>query len=333
VQQVSPAALPGLIALAEARPRVGALWIGQLAGNGGRDVVIYVPPGAKPDAEVRLVVHFHGTYSENIAEPRRGVPKKQWVGWDRLAQTMDAMDELQAARDDTVVLVYPISAGKRPPPDHRGWTNRAYDQMWMMPADAPGFTDDFARLYEDVLGVLTGELGVARSRVRDKVLVEGHSAGGVALMNVALRDEGRVEEYLYLDASFRAWADAAWKAVQASKSGARFTLVITDKGIADPYGKHDPWCVTSQAQAKRYRAHAATCAKQGADAVVPGGEETCGDLEPIAQAWDETWKTWCAWMKTDMSDVADVYVHRTKVPHGKQPRHFAGGLELPTDRF
>ena len=30
-----------------------------------------------------------------------------------------------------------------------------------------------------------------------------------------------------------------------------------------------------------------------------------------------------------MRGVADVIVHRTKVAHGKQPRAFFGGLQIP----
>ena len=34
-----------------------------------------------------------------------------------------------------------------------------------------------------------------------------------------------------------------------------------------------------------------------------------------------------------MADEPGVYVFRTKVSHGKQPRHFVGGLEVPDERF
>jgi hypothetical protein len=37
-------------------------------------------------------------------------------------------------------------------------------------------------------------------------------------------------------------------------------------------------------------------------------------------------------MKDDMRSVPEVTLIRTKVTHGKQPRHFVGGLELPEDR-
>ena len=91
---VASSARPGLLAFADAFESEGSLWVGQLAGNGGRDVVIFVPPGIRPEASFDLVVHFHGTYSENIAEPTNGVPKKEWVGWDRLLQTIEAVTEL-----------------------------------------------------------------------------------------------------------------------------------------------------------------------------------------------------------------------------------------------
>ena len=133
--------------------------LGQLAGNGGRDVLIYIPPGADDAAAFRLVFHFHGTHSEHVERRAPGVAKEVWVGWDRLTQTLEGAAALQAAVADNVALVYPFSAGKRMEPEWQGWSNKAYDRMWMRPAP-PKFTDDFAALHREVTAVLTGELGV-----------------------------------------------------------------------------------------------------------------------------------------------------------------------------
>jgi hypothetical protein len=309
----------------------GTLWIGPLAGNGGRDVVIYVPPGADPTAEFLLVMHFHGTYGERMAEPQSGVPKKEWVGWDRLDQTMQAIAQLQQERPFNVALVYPISAGKRLEPGHRGWSNVMYDRYWMMPAKAPGYTDDFDDLHAQVLERLREDFGIPTELVRDGVLVEGHSAGGIALRNVAETvTDAVVDAYIFLDASFMSWADGCHEAVERRKARSEITLVITDGGIADPYGKRDPWCETVPPAIERLPGHAAFC-KAHPDDEPPGERVPCRELEQLAADWPTQYGPWCAAMKNDMKDLPRVHVHRTKIPHGKQPRHFSGGLELPGD--
>jgi pimeloyl-ACP methyl ester carboxylesterase len=290
---------PGLAAFVEALPGDGTIWVGPLPGNGDRDVVVYLPPAPDDDADFELVYHFHGTYSEHIERERPGLDKKQWVGWNRLQQTIDATDELQRTRGHNFALVYPISAGKRKEPGYEGWFNKAYDRMWMYPTDDPQYADSFERLHEDVLGVLT-ELGVAASRVQPRVTAEGHSAGGVALWNIAQHGGANVAEYIFQDAGFQEWADGCFDAVRAAKRSSLVTLVITDKGIADPLQGRTPWCTDLERE---------------------GGEE-----------WTR-FATWCNAMKTDMADEPGVYVHRTKIRHGDQPRHFTGGLELPAKRF
>ena len=162
---VSPKASSGLVAFAEQMPPGGLAWVGPLAGNGGRDVFVYMPAGARNDRDVRLVFHFHGTYSEHIEAKAPGLEKKRWVGWDRLQQTIEAADELQAKGEHNVALVYPLSAGKRPEPGHTGWFNKAYDRMWMQPAP-PEHTDSFDTLHDETTAILREHFGVHASRLR-----------------------------------------------------------------------------------------------------------------------------------------------------------------------
>src|SRR5688572_2951334 len=56
----------------------GSVWVGKLDGNGGRDVLIYVPPQAVNAEPFELVFHFHGTYSESVVKPLPDMPKKEW---------------------------------------------------------------------------------------------------------------------------------------------------------------------------------------------------------------------------------------------------------------
>jgi hypothetical protein len=305
--------------------------VGQLAGNGGRDTVVFVPPGVRPDQPFELIVHFHGTYSENIALPTEGAPKKSWVGWDRLAQAIEAVTERQAQGGANVALLYPISAGKRMEPSWKGWSNKMYDRMWMRPVPGDArFKDNFDAMLEQALGVLEGELGVPRAHVLPTVIAEGHSAGGIALRNVAESGTTAVREYLFLDASFQDWADGCFAAVREQAQRALVTLVITDRGIADPFGKRDPWCARLEDAATSWAEHQGACA--GAPKRKTGVRKlTCEGHEQAAEDWPK-YAAWCEAMKTDMKDEPGVFVFRTKVPHGKQPRHFVGGLELPADR-
>ncbi|MCA9692492.1 MAG: hypothetical protein KC636_23035 [Myxococcales bacterium] len=327
---VDPEAHSGFVEFAAQLPRGGALWIGELAGNGGRDVLIYIPPESDPAADVQLVYHFHGTYSEVFEPKRDGVPKKRWVGWDRLQQTLDAVTELQSKRPYNVALVYPLSAGKRPEPEQTGWWNGAYDRMWMEPRP-PTYTDSFVLLHEEVVALLTGTLGVDPARIEAKVIAEGHSAGGIALWNIAESGAANVGEYIFLDASFEGWADGCYAGAQRTKAPALVTLVVTDRGIADPYGARDPWCTTREQHAALFTQHRAFCAEHP-EAKPPGCEVGCEQLEFSSESWDER-KDWCVALRDDMKKLRGVYLHRTKIPHAAQPRHFVGGLELPASRF
>ncbi len=335
-RKVASTAIPGLQAFSTALESEGALWIGQLSGNGGRDVVVFVPAAIQPRAAFELVVHFHGTYSENISEPTTGVPKKAWVGWDRLQQAIDAITELQTKRAEAgeanVALVYPISAGKRMEPSWRGWSNKMYDRMWMTPVpDDPRYNDEFDTLLEQASVVLERELGVPAARVLPTVRAEGHSAGGIALRNVAVAGTSRVSEYLFLDASFQDWSDGCFAAVRDQGQAALVSLVITQGGIADPFGKRDPWC-TRLEEASRTWPEVATGCEGKPQRRTGFGKLTCEAHAEAAQDWPD-YADWCQGMKNDMKDEPGVFVFRTKVPHGKQPRQFVGGLALPQDRL
>lgn len=328
-RHVHPKSQPGLAEFADALPRGGALWIGPLAGNGGRDVLVYIPPKADDDADLRIVVHFHGTHSQHIERKAPGVPKKKWVGWNRLEQTLQAAEELHRERPYNVALVYPISAGKRPEPTHTGWFNKDYDRIWMAASDAPGYTDDFEVLHAEIRDVLTQKLGVHETRLPDRVLCEGHSAGGMPLLHIAASGSRHVEEYLFQDASFQGWGDGCWNAVQASGTGAMVTMVITDRGIADPFGKRDPWCTRLEENAAFFAEHERECAA-GPKTRPSGSKLDCETLQAEATEWTD-YEAWCTGMKNEMRDVAGARVLRTKISHGDQPRHFTGGLELPDD--
>ena len=337
---VDPTVAPSLIEFSQDLAQAGSLWLGKLEGNGGRDVLIFIPPGAKDAAQFEFVYHFHGTYSEAFVRPAEGLDKQEWVGWDRLQQTLEAMIELQgqAGHEHNVALIYPFSAGKRLEPGHKGWSNDMYDRMWMLPADPPdpNYRDSFAKLHDEVTAILRDEFGAHPSKLHGPVLAEGHSAGGIALRNVAVAGTDLVGEYLFLDAGFKSWADGCWHAIQAASASAtasasaRVTMVITDEGIADPLAGRDPWCADLERDAALWTDRQSWCATR-MDRKPSGSESTCAELEQYAEEWKD-YDAWCQDMKTDMQNVPGVAVIRTKVVHGSQPRRFSGGLGLPAER-
>ncbi|MBX7080552.1 MAG: hypothetical protein K1X88_15240 [Nannocystaceae bacterium] len=333
VREVEAGVQPGLAAFVDQLPEGGRVWVGRMAGNGDREVLVYVPPGARDDAAFEIIVHFHGTHSEHVQAKAPGLPKKTWVGWNRLQQTLDAATALQTQRGTNVALVYPVSAGKRPDPGHTGWWNKEYDRVWMRPgvdaAQRKRDHDSFPQLLDEVRTLLRERFGVHESKLPARVLAEGHSAGGIALFNIAAvaqaaGEPAAVSEYLFLDASFQGWADGCWAAIQAGKQDAKVSIVVTKGGIADPFGKSDPWCTRLEQAAAQWSTLAGHChgKHQG---------RSCAELEADATAWPD-FQAWCDAMKDEMRAVDGVYVHTTRVPHGEQPRHFVGGLELPDDR-
>ena len=212
--------------------------------------------------------------------------------------SLDAIDELQAEHSGDVALVYPVSAGKRKPVGVDGWWNYDFDAERMVPNAASG--ESFVALISDAERILEDSLGISSSRLRSTVLAEGHSAGGIALYNIAQQDRDLVHEYLFLDAAFEGWADGCHAAIVRRGASARVTIVTTTGGIADPFAGRTPWCVWAEEE---------------------GGAR-----------WDDS-RIWCSALRDDMRDMTDVSVVHTNVRHGEQPRRFSGGLGLPDDRF
>jgi hypothetical protein len=139
----------------------------------------------------------------------------------------------------------------------------------------------------------------------------------------------RVREYIFQDAAFQTWADGCYDGVQASGADSLITLVITTAGIGDPLAGRAPWCRELKADDAAYAAAKAKCT---ADTRAKVGGRDCEELAARAEEWAD-FRTWCDNLENDMADVPNVYVHRTKIRHGDQPRHFTGGLALPPGRL
>lgn len=327
---IEPDASSGLKNFVAQMPEPDLAWVGPMKGNGNRDVLVYVPSNADPNTDYQLIYHFHGTHGQRIKKKRDGMPKKKWVGWERLGQTIEATDQLAKERDHNVVLVYPISAGKRLEPGYEGPNNKFYDRMWMV-SKGKKATDDFTTLHGEVLDVLNEHLQLATVQLGRPAIAEGHSAGGIALRAVAQTGTDVVGEYLFLDASFESWADGCHTALKKRGKKALVTMVVTENGIADPFGKHDPWCVEFEQGHGAWPQFEAACTE---DPTTKPEEAklNCERMQEGFGKWPDL-EAWCGDYPNDMKNSRGVYLHRTKVFHGNQPRHFVGGLELPADRF
>ncbi len=181
-----------------------------LEGNGGRSVLTYIPPGVDLKANnLKIIYHFHGTYSENVLKED---PEKyaQTVGWNRLKQTIEATDDL-AERGENVILVYPLSKGPRHKPDDKKIEGKQYDRLWMaknkIDENNAKVTDDFDKMHEEILK----QTGIKKEQI-SKVEAQGHSAGGLALANIATSGTKLIDAYRFLDASYSGWAENCYEA-------------------------------------------------------------------------------------------------------------------------
>lgn len=316
---IHPKSSSGLAAFASARAGAELMWVGPLSGNGGRDVMLYIPAGTTPGRSFRAIYHFHGTYSERIERPQPGRPKKATVGWTRLEQTLDAADELQAKGEHNIVVVYPLSAGRRVEPDAQNAHRVQYDRLWMQ-AESESFT----RLRSEVEDLLRSRLGASPPTL----VVEGHSAGGIALRNIAESHPGGIAAYLFLDASFEGWAEGCYAASQRARTPAKIVLVVTTDGIADAVGRWKPWCIDLRRDAAQWVDHRAWCKTHAGPP--PGTPLPCDELRTRGEQWQKS-GPWCDAMTRNFEGWPRVSMVRTRVRHGDQPRRFTGGLDLPAD--
>ena len=190
---------------AEKFEAAGRFVIEKLPGNGGREVAMFIPNGVDPK-KAKVTIHFHGTGSQNLGLE---------VSKERFASTV------RAASAGNSILVYPLSAGYRFDRNNKGSAaRRDYDDAWM----SPGTTDDVQGLYEQALGVVRKQEPDLRV---SEVVVQGHSAGGEALKNMAGEfDPGKDVKYTmrFLEASYGDWAQTAHDRLRRIHSDAKLVV-------------------------------------------------------------------------------------------------------------
>ncbi|PIZ72156.1 hypothetical protein COY07_03500 [Candidatus Peregrinibacteria bacterium CG_4_10_14_0_2_um_filter_43_11] len=195
----------------------GLRWVGKLAGNGGRDVAILVPPGYNPDLPTEVVYHFHGSdHTIGMKVPKGGSKGKLSVGEDRFSQVISAA-EIRDRSKRNVIVVYPLSTtnATRVLKSHSGNTHY-YDNNWMK----AGYTqkgdeklDNMNDLHTQTMTVLQKQLGINPTNI--DITFKGHSAGGKPLMNLSSSftppsNVGKLR-FDFLDASYGNWADTCYR--------------------------------------------------------------------------------------------------------------------------
>ncbi len=191
----------------------------RLSGNGGRQVVIYVPQGFDSSKPVEIDYHFHGMRGNWVDVP---FPKlagtgpyyhagRIGAGSNRITQALAA-----AQKHRNMVLVYPLSAGQRGAIGSLPYKN-GYDGEWMKKGNG---TDNMANLHIETLVELKRMLGSDLNSA--SVTLSGHSAGGLALSN-AVASGFKADKIKFLDASYSGWASNAYA---KAKGKPRFELYV-----------------------------------------------------------------------------------------------------------
>lgn len=173
----------------------GSHWAGKLASNGNREVAIVVPPSVDRNKPIELVYYFHGHYGQiasSLNDPQKGI-----------AQALQDMNQ----QGRNAILVIPQGPSK----------DRAH--TWMHPT----YKENMAAFQHETMALLQSKLGV--TRLPATIVVKGHSAGGLPIMNAANAGTLMANRIDYLDASYGHWASQTYHAFVKTHPGTQFNLV------------------------------------------------------------------------------------------------------------
>ena len=212
----------------------GRTWLGQLEGNGGRDVMIYLPSEFRSQKPYEIDYFFHGTDGHIIEPPLIDLTDENFgkylsklsgepcVGTRAVNQVLGAVERSQKKGDNTV-LVYPLSEGSR-------GTRKMQDLEWMSNDNDTG--DNMLALHQEVIRVLKDELNVNVGLI-GKVAIKGHSAGGVAINNI-LASGFLPDRVDYLDATYWEYGTNglrnAYKTAIKANPEMEMNIFVHDKG-------------------------------------------------------------------------------------------------------
>lgn len=191
----------------------GSKFVQRMPGNGGRQVLVYVPKGFDPSKPAEIAYHFHGTHGHLVDVPRpplKGagpVYKRKTgtigAGSNRMTQAISSIQDQVSSGKRNVILIYPLSAGRRGKVGGPAY-EQGYDNDWMKKGNDS--KDDMAQLHNDTLKAVKEKLGVTVNN--PAVTVSGHSAGGTAIRNI-LNSGFKPDKVKFLDATYGSWLAAA----------------------------------------------------------------------------------------------------------------------------
>jgi hypothetical protein len=213
---VSPDTHPKIADYLKTLPEANRIKVEKMPGNGNRETLMYVPPGTDPSKPVHLIYHFHGRGRGYQPYARRA-----GGGRNSFEQSLDATRAL-AAQGENVVLVYPLSSEQIDRPEkwqHKGWMKGS---------------ESLDTLHANTKDSLKRDFGIDQI---GSVIVEGHSAGGQALMNIAESGSQVADEYLFLDASYSNWAEKCHQYSKKYNPKAHMKLVVKEGTLTDEGAK------------------------------------------------------------------------------------------------
>lgn len=198
----------------------------QLEGNGNREVVLYAPKGFDPSVGIELIYHFHGTngqlidqevpYMEEASKSYKRKVGKLSVASDRLKQVLESLDSREKKN---AVVAYPISAGRRAERNSTAYRN-GYDNEWMNPEKTEESMEDLhAQVIDQLSNMYQDDILV------NTITLKGHSAGGKALMNVAVSSFS-ADRIDFLDASYGTWARVCYDAAYENNPDVEMNIIV-----------------------------------------------------------------------------------------------------------
>lgn len=164
----------------------GTAWAGRSAANGGRELAILIPESFNPDKPVEVMFYFHGhggTISNVLTNPDKG-----------LAENIKAL-----SKERNLIVVMPQGPAKE------------RDFTWMNPKNKESLADLQQEVWTQLAQMQPGLNPVNQPEQIQKVVLAGHSAGGLALMNglSGTQSTVRADRVDFLDASYGSWASEA----------------------------------------------------------------------------------------------------------------------------
>lgn len=171
----------------------GTKWSGKLDSNGGRDVAIILPKNYDPSKPTEVVYHFHG---------HNGTVSSVLIGGNGLKDKIDSI-----SKEKNIVVVIPQGPSKK------------NDHDWMKGSKG----EDMDKFEKDTLNIIKTQI---RPDIKiGSITIEGHSAGGLPIMNAAVEGKIHANKITLMDSSYGDWATQAYANIIKNSPNTKFNVV------------------------------------------------------------------------------------------------------------